>query len=296
MARKKQTALVVAEVKMNENLQAVFEREVAARSSMIRDNLRFHRERGKVISMVKAGKSIDGKTNVDYGENPVEILSDKLGISCSYVYKLATFYEIYADNDKFQDLMDKFEDNQFNLSWSHFNSLVHIKDTDLREQLIDEAVEKKLSVRKLHALLEDEKIEVSDEYFEEGISDSDLVKEQPVITVEPKFEEDSDEEDKVDTSFGSTDSEVSVSSPKTILKKLVTTSANYGGKLIDLVGDLTIAISAVHGSSANKDVFKGLSSALEVLDSLKQQIGEYHEQVEIIHNRLLSERKKDASE
>jgi hypothetical protein len=298
MARKKQTSVVVVEAKMNDNLQIVFDREVVARSSMIRDNLRFHRERGKVISRVRAGKSLDGKSNVDYGDKPVESLSDKLGISCSYVYKLATFYEIYADNDKFQELMDKFEDNQFNLSWSHFNCLVHVTDNDLREQLIDEAVEKKLSVRKLHDLLEDNKIEIPDEYFEEGISDSDLIKEQPVITVEPKFEEEVSEkaESKPDVDFGSIDSEVSVGSPKSILKKLVNTSANYGSKLIDLVGDLTIAISGVHGTSANKDVFKGLSSSLEVLDSLKHQIGEYHEQVERIQSRLLSERKKDDSE
>ena len=84
--------------------------------------------------------------------------------------------------------------------------------------------------------------------------------------------------------------DVLVSNPKTLLKKLVSSAGNFGDKLVDIVGDLTISLNEVNGASAHKDVFKGLSSAKEVLNSLKQQISEYTNQVAEIERRLLDEK------
>lgn len=295
-ALKVKNEVVPVTAEMNENLANVYSQEVTARTSMIRDNLRFHRERGRVISRVKEGKSLDGKTDVDYGQNPVEVLADKLGVSRSYAYKLATFYKLYENIDTFQDLLDKFEDYQFTLSWSHFNFLVHVKDSELRQELIEEALKDKLSVRALQNRLADKNIEVEDDSFvEEGIDDNELVQTPPTIPVvlASELEEPQPRETEEDSSDESSDSTVSGSSnPVKILKNLVTSAAKFGDKLVDLVGDLTISLNEVDGSRANRDVFKGLSSSKEVLHSLKQQINEYHNQIESIETRLLSQRRE----
>jgi len=282
---------------INPNLQVILDNEVTARNRMIREGLRFHRDRGKVIARVREGKSLDGKSNVDYGPKPIDVLSDYLGIKRSYIYKLATFYEIYEDNDKFQDLLDKFDDNQFHLSWSHFNCLVHVNDPQMREEIIEEAVKNKMSVRSLHKLLEDRRIQVSQDSDE--IIDASVVEDTdaatnltaPSVDVNPEppaarsattsRDVDSEEDSHVD---------VLVSNPKTLLKKLVSSAGNFGDKLVDIVGDLTISLNEVNGASAHKDVFKGLSSAKEVLNSLKQQISEYTNQVAEIERRLLDEK------
>lgn len=300
MARKKSTAIVEAkvEVKMNDNLQAIFEQELAARAGMIRSNLRFHRERGKVITHVRKGLSLDGKSKVDYGVNPVEVLAQKLDISTSYVYKLATFYEMYADNEKFQDLMDKFEDYNFNLTWSHFNCLVHVPDEDTRNELIDKTLEEKLSVRGLHKLLEEQKIVVGEDYQDEAVNSeivNNPVPSQPATLTSQIVEEydnqEEEEEEELTIEIDTEASDQSSPSAKTTLKKIISSSGKFGDKLVDLVGDLTIGLNEIHGSSANKDIFKGLSSAVEVLESLQQQIGEYASQVSAIKERLSSERK-----
>jgi hypothetical protein len=293
MARKKVSQVVVVSEELNENLRGVLESEMAARNSMIRDSLRFHRDRGKVISRVRAGLSLDGKTSVDYGKNPVEVLSEKLNISCSYVYKLATFYEIYEDPEKFQDLMDKFDDNNFHLSWSHFNCLVHVSDPELREEIISEAVQNKLSVRGLHELLADKKVEIVDDFMEEPSEEVIPAIECPAVDAAAALDaQETERPEPVEASH------VDISSPsaKTVLKKLVVDSGKFSDKLVDLVGDLTISLNGVHGSEAHKDIFKGLSSAKEVLQSLEQTIGEYLTQISSLHTRLVDERSQDDSE
>ncbi len=300
------TTISVQVPKMNENLFKVYESELEARQGKVKDILRFQRERGKVISRVKDGLSLDGKKEVDYGEAAVELLADSLGIHRSYAYKLSSFYEIYADNEKFQELMDKFEDNNFALSWSHFNFLVHA-DEEVREELIQEAISKKLSVRGLQKLLSDKKIEISEdaEAVSDGIIDSVPTKETSsteaaavVAASVPDTEE--DEGDEIEEEPASTRSEVdshvdqSVPNAKTVLKNLVTSSGKFGDKLIDLVGDLTISLGSVHGSVAHKDIFKGLSSASEVLRSLKQQIEEYHDQIDNVRARLTAQKSEES--
>lgn len=281
---------------MNENLARVYEDELQARSQMIRTNLYFHRERGKVISYVKAGKSLDGKQDVDYGKNPVEVLADNLGISRSYAYKLSTFYDMYSDSEKFQELMDFFADNQHNLSWSHFNSLVHVKDESLREKLIESAVKEKLSVSDLNKRIADKKIPIDDSQFiDEGIDDSPLVKEEtlPVtssvvetVVVDTEEEEVSDREESDDVHV-----DVDVPSAKTIIKKLSTAIGKFSDKVIELVGDLTISLNGVHGSAAHKDIFKGLSFCETSLEALEKQLSEYSEQLANMQTRLTSEKK-----
>jgi hypothetical protein len=293
MARKKVNQVAVVSQEMNENLKAVFEAELDARNHMIRDTLRFHRDRGKVISRVRAGKSLDGRSSVDYGKNPVEVLSDRLNISCSYVYKLATFYEIYEDSDKFQDLMDKFNDNQFHLSWSHFNCLVHVTDSELREEIIEEAVQNKLSVRGLHELLADKKIKIDDENLIESSEDVVPIVECPAVEAAARIDMEETTRPEHVEALGPTPGSPS---SKAVLKKLVVDSGKFGDKLVDLVGDLTISLNGVHGSEAHKDIFKGLSSAKEVLQSLEQTIGEYHTQIANLHARLIEERAADDSE
>lgn len=298
------TAVVVKETKpvaMNENLFKVYEQELAERSIMLRRNLRFHRDRGKVINRVKNGRSLDGKTVVDYGQNPVEILADSLGVSRSYAYKLATFYEIYQDNDKFQDLLDSFDSNNFDLSWSHFNCLVHVKDETVREELIGEALENKLSVRALHDLLKSKRIVVDDnEVLTEFSDGSDSVLPTPAGTVEisqPTHDTDEDyseEETEAlpeERATGGGEDWVSTDGPKVVLRKLVTAAAKFGDKLVELVGDLTIATAEIHGTSCEKEVLKGFESSVEVLESLKGQVGEYLDQVQAIQNRLTSEKR-----
>ena len=295
-ALKVKSEVVPTTVAINDNLANIYYQEVSARTNMIRDSLRFHRERGRVISRIKEGKSLDGKTDVDYGPNPVEVLSDKLDISRSYAYKLATFYKLYENIDTFQDLLDKFEDNQFTLSWSHFNCLVHVKDENLRQELIEEALKDKLSVRALHNLLTDKNIKVDDDGFvDERIEDGLPTQTIPTIPVvlASELEEAAAREPADRSSDPSDDSSVMTGNPVKILKNLVTVAAKFGDKLVDLVGDLTISLNEVDGSRTHRDVFKGLSSSKEVLHSLKQQINEYHTQLESIETRLLNQRCED---
>ena len=294
MARKKSTSLVTAKPQVNDNLKTVLESEVSARNNMIRDSLRFHRDRGKVISRVRAGVSADGKTKVDYGKTPVEVLADELNISRSYVYKLATFYDIYEDSSKFQDLMDKFDDNNFHLSWSHFNCLVHVTDGDLREEIIDETVKNRLTVRGLHELLVNKKIEVEDEYRDEAIDPALAPPVRPVLAAPVEItSDDVEEETPSRPERNHIVDDVSSPSAKTTLKKLVVSAGKFSDKLVDLVGNLTISLSGVHGSQTHKDVFKGLSSAVELLGSLERTISEYCTQLNETRQKLVEEKRTD---
>jgi hypothetical protein len=287
---------------MNENLFKIYEQELAERSIMLRRNLRFHRDRGKVIHRVKSGRSLDGKTTVDYGQNPVEVLADSLGVSRSYAYKLSTFYEIYQDNEKFQDLLDSFDSKSFDLSWSHFNCLVHVKDEAVREELIEQALENKMSVRALHELLKSKRIVVDDDEVLSDDSGDAALEAAPAATGPVEMtqpEHVSDEETEEEEAEGLPEAQAvpsasdwtSSDNPKIVLRKLVTAAAKFGDKLVELVGDLTISTNEIHGSSCDKDTLKGLESSVEVLESLKLQVGEYLEQVQIIQNRLTTEKR-----
>jgi hypothetical protein len=293
------TKISVVVPKMNDNLYAVYASELEARQSKVKDILRFQRERGKVIERVKTGFSLDGRSKVDYGDNAVEVLADYLGIHRSYAYKLSSFYEIYRDNEKFQDMLDKFEDKGYSLSWSHFNFLVHVDD-DTREELIGEIIEKKMSVRDLQKVLSDKKIEVeAAEPEADGIVDSFPVKDSSnevnatTLSAEDSEDQEDDVEEEPEARVDRDSSiDIDVPSPKITLKSIVTTAGKFGDKLVDLVGNLTMGLGGTHGSSAHKDIFKGLSSAKEVLHSLKQQVDEYYDQLDSIHNRLLSDKKE----
>lgn len=288
---------------MNENLFKIYEQELSERSIMLRRNLRFHRERGKVIQRVKGGRSLDGKTAVDYGQNPVEVLADSLGVSRSYAYKLSTFYEIYQDNEKFQDLLDNFDSKSFDLSWSHFNCLVHVKDEVVREELIKQVLENKMSVRALHELLKSKRIAVDDdEVLSDDSGDAALeaapATPGPVEMTQPEYvsDDEAEEEEEVEDlpeahTVPSVSDWTSSDNPKAVLRKLVTATAKFGDKLVELVGDLTISTNEIHGSSCDKDTFKGLESSVEVLESLKLQLGEYLDQVQIIQNRMTAEKR-----
>ena len=293
------TKISVVVPKMNDNLYAVYASELEARQNKVKDILRFQRERGKVIERVKTGFSLDGRSKVDYGDNAVEVLADHLGIHRSYAYKLSSFYEIYRDNEKFQDMLDKFEDKGYSLSWSHFNFLVHVDD-DTREELIGEIIEKKMSVRDLQKVLSDKKIEVeAAEPEADGIVDSFPVKDSSnevnatTLSDEDSEDQEDDFEEEPEARVDRDSSiDIDVPSPKITLKSIVTTAGKFGDKLVDLVGNLTMGLGGTHGSSAHKDIFKGLSSAKEVLHSLKQQVDEYYDQLDSIHNRLLSDKKE----
>ena len=287
---------------MNENLFKIYEQELSERSIMLRRNLRFHRERGKVIKRVKGGRSLDGKTAVDYGQNPVEVLADSLCVSRSYAYKLSTFYEIYQDNEKFQDLLDNFDSKSFDLSWSHFNCLVHVKDEVVREELIKQVLENKMSVRALHDLLKSKRIAVDDdEVLSDDSGDAALEAAPatlgPVEMTQPEYVSDEESEaEEVDSlpeaqTVPYASDWTSSDNPKAVLRKLVTATAKFGDKLVELVGDLTISTNEIHGSSCDKDTFKGLESSVEVLESLKLQLSEYLDQVQIIQNRMTAEKR-----
>ena len=71
-------------------------------------------------------------------------------------------------------------------------------------------------------------------------------------------------------------------------------AGKFSDKLVDLVGDLTISLSGVHGSQTHKDVFKGLSSAVELLISMERTISEYSTQLHETRLRLVEEKKADA--
>jgi hypothetical protein len=285
--------------KMNPNLKAVYENEIDYRNRMTNNVLRFHRDRGKVIYMVKMGKSLDGKTSVDYGQKPVEALSEALGVSISYAYKLATFYDIYQDNDKFQELLDFFEDRKYHLTWSHFNLLVHVNNAELRQELIHKAVENNMPVSVLRKEIASNKINVDEDGFEGSPTDSAVlsgdppVQSAPTLAVEiedsPKQEDEEDEEEETATKASpdtrSSDSSAKLSSVR-LIKELNNQSAKFGDKLVDLVGDLTIALAEPPGGKMLKDVIKGLKSSREILNSIKDQIGEYVKQLKSMEETI----------
>ena len=67
---------------------------------------------------------------------------------------------------------------------------------------------------------------------------------------------------------------------------LSSSTAKFGDKVVDLVGDLTISLADMPSGKALKEILKGLSSAAEVMESLQHQLGEYHRQLLSMEQRL----------
>jgi hypothetical protein len=278
---------------MNTPLKEVYYSEVEASNTHFKNSLRFHRARGKTIHLVKNGLSLDGKEKVDYGKNAVPTLAQALEISISYAYKLCSFYEMYEDIAKFQDLMEFFSDNDFSLSWSHFNLLVHVDD-QTRENLIAEAVEKKMSVRKLQELMASNNITINPD--ESSFITEDTPKESEstgVVVIETQ----QDIEDQPEPSTQSVshppsgDSEISMDVPKT-LKKLYQAACKFSDKMVELVGNACVGLADTSGESARKEVFEGLTLCQDTLDTIKRQCAEFIPQFKQSYDRLVSEKKE----
>lgn len=291
--------IVVAD--MNKNLRTVYEAEVNNRNLMTNNILRFHRDRGKVIAMVKAGKSLDGKTTVDYGPRAVEVLSESLGLSVSYAYKLATFYDIYSEKEKFEELMDYFDEHKYHLTWSHFNLLVHVNDSGLREQLIHKAVEDNMPVAALRKEISANKIKLEEDGFEPDTTASpvlsgDTAPKAPLVLEQHKLEDEEDEEEEEEESSSddrSPASDVSKPGSARTLKALINHGAKFGDKLVDLVGDLAISLSDPPSGKLLKEIIKGIDSAKEVLDSISKQTDEYVNQLETLKQNIKSVNKNE---
>lgn len=257
--------------------------------------LRWHRARGRVIARVKQGKSLDGATNVDYGKNAVEILADKLGIHRSYAYKLSTFYGMYQDNEKFEDLLDLFRDNNGAITWGHFNVLVHVKDPEVRDQLIHKVAEENLSVSSLRKEINQRKIE-TDEDSGEDTSAPEQLPEPPreIVLEQDKLAEEAEEEESEEETEEAVNSTPINDSPVKTLKVLASSAGKFSDKVVDLVGDLTISLADMPTGKTLKEVLKGLASAVEVMESLQQQLGEYHRQLSSIEQRLREARAQNS--
>jgi hypothetical protein len=280
MASKVEVSIV--EPTINENLEKVLEAEKEEVSSMAVQTFRWHRARGRVITRVKQGKSLDGNTNVDYGKNAVEILAERLGIHRSYAYKLSAFYLMYEDNQKFEDLLDLFRDSAGTISWGHFNVLVHVKDPEVRDQLIHKVAEENLSVAALRKEINQQKIETDEDTGEDTSSPAPLPPPpQEIVLEQTRMEEEDSEEESDNSTDSDSDSSPPINeSPIKTLKVLASSAAKFGDKVVDLVGDLTISLADMPNGKVLKDVLKGISSSVEVMSSLQQQLGEYCRQLE----------------
>lgn len=255
---------------------------------------RWHRARGRVITRVKQGKSLDSSVNVDYGKNAVEILADKLGIHRSYAYKLSAFYLMYEDNGKFEDLLDLFRDSNGTITWGHFNVLVHVKDPEVRDQLIHRVAEENLSVSSLRKEIHQLKIDTDEDTGEDTSEPSTLPPPPKEIFLEQdKLADEEEQEDEEENlpEENSTDSNPVNESPIKTLKVLSSSTAKFGDKVVDLVGDLTISLADMPSGKALKEILKGLSSAAEVMESLQHQLGEYHRQLLSMEQRLRAARR-----
>jgi len=258
---------------MNTPLKEVYYSEVEASNTHFKNSLRFHRARGKTIHLVKNGLSLDGKEKVDYGKNAVPTLAQALEISISYAYKLCSFYEMYEDIAKFQDLMEFFSDNDFSLSWSHFNLLVHVDD-QTRENLIAEAVEKKMSVRKLQELMASNNITINPD--ESSFITEDTPKESEstgVVVIETQ----QDIEDQPEPSTQSVSHQA---------------ACKFSDKMVELVGNACVGLADTSGESARKEVFEGLTLCQDTLDTIKRQCAEFIPQFKQSYDRLVSEKKE----
>ena len=291
MASKVEVSLV--EPVLNPYLSEVLDREKEEVSTMAVHTFRWHRTRGRVITRVKQGRSLDNSANIDYGKNAVEIMSEKLGIHRSYAYKLSAFYLMYEDNSKFEDLLDLFRDSNGTITWGHFNVLVHVKDPEVRDQLIHRVADENLSVSSLRKEIHQLKIDTDEDTGEDTSEPSTLPPPPKEIFLEQDNLADAEEQVNEEESLSeetSTDSNPVNESPIKTLKVLSSSTAKFGDKVVDLVGDLTISLADMPSGKALKEILKGLSSAAEVMECLQQQLGEYHRQLLSMYQRLKTAR------
>ncbi len=93
--------------------------------------------------MSKAGK--------DYGKNIIKQYSEKLmievGKKYNYrtLYRMRKFYELF-DNEKLTTMLSK-------LSWSYFNEVLSLKNTDEINYYLNQSINKTLTVRQLREII-----------------------------------------------------------------------------------------------------------------------------------------------
>lgn len=97
----------------------------------------------KVLMSWEVGKEIDlhlkGQDKAEYGEQLFLQLTKDTGIEKTTLYKMRAFYKAYP----------KIPSQKNSLSWSHYRSLVAVKDDETRLQLENLVVEKSLGADRL---------------------------------------------------------------------------------------------------------------------------------------------------
>lgn len=96
---------------------------------------------------------ITGRRYGTYGFRKIKLLSQQLtmmygrSFSASNLHRMILFSELYPDRQTVETLSRK-------ISWSHFTTLITIRNYKERAQLVNEVLDKSLSVRGLKILLE----------------------------------------------------------------------------------------------------------------------------------------------
>ena len=97
----------------------------------------------KVVMGWKIGKEIElhlkGQDKAEYGEQLFLQLTQDIGIEKTTLYQMRTFYKSYP----------KIPAENKSLSWSHYRSLIAVKDQETRQQLENLVVEKSLGSNRL---------------------------------------------------------------------------------------------------------------------------------------------------
>lgn len=138
---------------MDPDLRAIYEKELKAYQTLGVDTLTFNYERGCVASAVQRGPK---------GDQSIALLSKALDLDKSTVYKTITFSSMYSDLDDLNTVVKRAKDAGFLLTWSHYASVVHIKEStgtdphSYRRDMINKAISEKLSVRALAAVVKEE--------------------------------------------------------------------------------------------------------------------------------------------
>lgn len=138
---------------MDPALRAIYEKELKAYQTLGVDTLTFNYERGCVASSVQRGPK---------GDQSIALLSKALDLDKSTVYKTITFSSMYPDLEDLEAVVKRAKDSGFLLTWSHYASVVHIKESDgsdphaNRRDMINKAISEKLSVRALAAVVKEE--------------------------------------------------------------------------------------------------------------------------------------------
>ena len=102
----------------------------------------------------------------DYGDNLISHLSKEINISRSILFDSILFFEQYPE----------IVPPEGQLSWTHVRVLVHVPETEARQEFEQKAIEEKLSVRELRNLVKSGKTESEKE-----------IKPLPVTRGEPYF-------------------------------------------------------------------------------------------------------------